>query len=146
MIGGFQVGPFQLNFQQAASAAANSGGWLHYVRFEQEELRRRQRRALASERALEAQQEAKDNELQAELARRLHAELARQEQLDELQRLRLLVARHARLEGVPDVVQRAFERARAQQSFSRLQALQREFAKSLEEEEMALLMILLEEG
>jgi hypothetical protein len=95
---------------------------------------------------IEALENARQDAIQAEIAKHLHAELARQEELNELQRLRVLVSRHSELLGVPETVQRAFLRARSEASFSRLQALQREFAKSLDEEEMALLMLLLEDG
>lgn len=127
-------------------AAQSAGTRLLYTQLERRIMERR----VEQEQRQQAQQialtNAKADAVQAEIAQRLHAELARQEELNELQRLRVLVSRHSELLGVPESVQRAFLRARAEASFSRLQALQREFAKSLDEEELALLMILLEEG
>jgi hypothetical protein len=120
-------------------------GWYSYVRFEQESLRRRKKREEAERLAQEAEQ-AQQSEIEAELARRLHAELARQAELDDLQRLRMLVARESVPSNVSERVKTAFVKAQAESSFSRLQALAREMERSLEEEEMALLMLLMEES
>lgn len=124
-----------------AATQQYSGGYGVAFALEQRALRYRWEREKAKRLAEEAQEQ--QEKVDAEIARLMHAELARQAELAELQRLRLLVARNAQIEGVNESVQMAFDRARAEQSFSRLQALQRELNKALEDEEMAVLMALM---
>lgn len=92
--------------------------------------------------AREAQEAAKDDPIQAELAKYLHEQLARQAKHDDLLRMQRIVTKQTLDRSLPDKVQKAFERAQANASFSRLLALEREFIKMQEEEELALLLTL----
>ena len=120
-----------------------TGGWEPFFRLEQEAIRRRARLE-EEERRKEAERELLD-EIDAEIARRLHRDMAAQEELEDLARLREIVRQYPAMDGANERVQRAFLAAREAQTFSRLQALQREFMRMQEEEEIAILMILLNE-
>lgn len=122
---------------------AVTGGWEPFFRLEQEAIRRRARLE-EEERRKEAERELLD-EIDAEIARRLHRDMAAQEELEDLARLREIVRQYPAMDGANERVQRAFLAAREAQTFSRLQALQREFMRMQEEEEIAILMILLNE-
>jgi hypothetical protein len=105
-------------------------------------LKGRAKRELEERLAEEAQEAAHGDPLQTELAQLLHANIARQAELDDLKRLQKLIKRQSLDRSLPDKVQRAFEKAQADASFSRLQALEREYLNMLDEEEHALLMTL----
>ena len=95
----------------------------------------------AKQAALEA---ASEDSIQGEIAQILHEQIAVQEEQDALERLRQLVISTTDTGIVPQRVKLAFERAQAEQTFSRLQALQREFERMQQEEEedTALIMLL----
>lgn len=120
-----------------------SGGYGGYeTAYERHLHRRRKERERELEIAQEAQEAAKDDPLQAELARYLHDQLAKQAKHDDLLRMQKIVAKQKVDRTLPEKVQKAFEQAQAEASFSRLMALEREFIKMQEEEELALLMTL----
>ena len=144
MIGGFQVGPFQLAYQQVVTAVNEvTGGWLAYNDFQRQIQRRRALLAEAERLRREAMEEARENAVHREIARKLHEQLRKEQEQEELDRLRRLVDKYDKLAGTSDSVQLAFMKAKSERTFSRLQALQRELIRAQEEEEMALLMILL---
>lgn len=124
----------------AAVTDSGGGGWepFHFYA-----IRRREMLREANQRKQEAIEEAKDDAVQKEIARRLHAELASQDERAQLERLRALVEEHENLTNSSQRLETAFLKAKSERTFSRLQALQRELIKAQEEEEMAVLMILL---
>ena len=146
MIGGFQPQAFQPAYQQE-QVSAFSGGYPESFlgAWEREQLRRRRRRR--EEEALEAHTTG----IADPVARDIGRYLRRQEQQDarhsELERLRGLVRTHAR--EAPELSDRAriaYVRALTQANFSALEALERELQRMLDEEDVAALMLLLNEG
>lgn len=129
-----------LTYVAEGEATTVTGGWAAFNNYA---IRRRELLQDANRRKQEAIEEAKDDAVQKELARRLHAELARQDEIDQLGRLRSLVSENSYLTNADNRLQTAFLKAKSERTFSRLQALQRELIKAQEEEEMAVLMILL---
>lgn len=123
--------------------STSGGGWESYLRFEAQAYRRRRLREEAEQLREQAIEEAAEDARQAEIARLIHERLAREQEQEELSRLSQLVESSQNLTGVSERVQTAFAKAKAERTFSRLQALQRELIKAQELEEMALLMILL---
>lgn len=118
-----------------------SGGFeTAYERQLLERRRDREREALLAD---EAQAAAQGDEVQAEVARFLHHQLALDSERIELERLRKLVAAHSQVAASAPAVLSAFDRAKATQSFSRLQALQRAYVRMMEEEEFAVAMVLM---
>lgn len=94
-------------------------------------------------RLVEALKEAEDDRIQADIARIFHEQLAKEQEQKDLERLRLLVQNNNELTSATERVQNAFRKAKVEQTFSRLQALQRELIRAqIEEEEMFLLMLL----
>lgn len=138
------VAPPVVTTPEPFSGGYKEGGWKHTVEtaYERHLHRRRLEREREIEKALEAQEVAKDDPIQAELAKYLHDELARQAKHDDLLRMQKIVARQKIDRTLPDKVQKAFERAQSEATFSRLLALEREFLKMQEEEELALLLTL----
>lgn len=117
---------------------SNSGGFA--TMYERQVSRSRTRKHREERLADEAQQTP--DPIQQELAHYLHEQLAKQAELDDLQRLKTLVAKQALDRELPEKVQAAYLKAQSDASFSHLQALQREYLKMLDEEEHALLMTL----
>ena len=68
--------------------------------------------------------------------------MAEQAKKDELNRLKAEVLKYSDTKALPDRVRVAFQKAKSEQTFSRLQALQREIERMLDEEEVALVMVL----
>lgn len=126
-----------------APTEQNSGGWATRLLLEQHAVHRRNLLDDAKRRKQEAIEAAKDDAVQKEIARRIHAELQREEEKQEIDRLKKLVESSGELTRSTERVQNAFLKAKSERTFSRLQALQRELIRAQEEEEMALLMILL---
>jgi hypothetical protein len=154
MIPGFQVGPYQPlpAYQQVGGTVVQpSGGWEPKRRYflyayEAQLLRRR----AEEERRLQLLEESKaiDEPISREIAELLRKQEAIDAERADLARLKGLVAQY-RSEGIQDLAPRvaaAYARALAQENFSALQALDRELRRQLDEEELALVMILLTEG
>lgn len=110
--------------------------------YERQLHRRRLEREREERAAEEAAEAAQGDAVQTELAKLLHGQLAKQAKHDDLMRLKRIVQRQSLDRTLPDKVQKAFELAKTEASFSRLMALEREYLKMQEEEELALLMTL----
>lgn len=115
----------------------SSGGW-HWASYYERQLAQRRNRRREREEAIE---EATD-EVTAEIAQLLH----KQERIDEerahLERLRAM-ARDNASQDLPPRVLEAIARAQGEATASALRALDREIRRWLEEEEMAVLMMML---
>jgi hypothetical protein len=118
----------------------SSGGWAFYLRYEQERERRRKKRR--------EQQEAEDavEELppvEKEIAQILHKQERIDESKKELERLKGLVQEFRDIPLLSEKATEALERARQRGLRSDLAKLDRELKRMLEDEEMAVLMLLL---
>jgi hypothetical protein len=123
------------------TADQSSGGWPYFYDYA---WQRRQRLEQADQDRRDGIRDARArSETEAQIARLLHEKLQREEEQQNLDRLKELVVKYRGLTDVPQRVHAAFVKAGAERTFSRLQALQRELIRFQEEEEMALLMILL---
>jgi hypothetical protein len=118
----------------------NSGGWTFYLRYEAERERRRRKRKEQIE-AEEAVQELPP--VEKEIAKILH----KQERIDEtkkdLARLKALVDEYREIPSLTPKASEAIERARMRGLRSDLAKLDKELKRMLEDEEMAVLMLLL---
>jgi hypothetical protein len=121
-----------------------AGGGYFLYHYEREMARRRREKR----RRDEAEEEAR--RLQDQVDREIALLLRRQEEEDarqaELERLRSLVRKYSRQQLDMELSERAivaYTRVLAQENFSALEALERELARHLEEEEQAVLMLLL---
>jgi hypothetical protein len=118
-----------------------SGGF--FVAFEREQARRRKRQKELDE-AEEAAKEIQEA-LDREIAQLLHQQEREDERRAELDRLKGLVAKFDRIDDdTNERVVKAFARARAQANVSAYLALERELQRAAEEEEFAILMLLLD--
>lgn len=149
MFGGFQVGPFQKlpAYQQVGGAATvqPSGGWepRHFLYAYEAQLRRR-REEEERQRQLLKESKAIDEPISREIAELLRKQEAIDAERADLARLKGLVAQY-RSEGIQDLAPRvaaAYARALAQENFSALQALDRELRRQLDEEELAVMLLL----
>jgi hypothetical protein len=123
-----------------AQADTPTGGFLYA--YELEQTRRRRERREQEEREEEAR--ALQDKVDREIALLLRAKEAEDERDAELARLKALVREHSseQLE-LSDRAKVAYVRALTQANFSALEALDREIQRQLEEEEAAILMLLL---
>jgi hypothetical protein len=123
-----------------APQTEQGGGWSFWFRYEQERDRRRKRRQ-----ALEEAQEAAE-QLQDEVDREIAVLLQKQERQDdrkaELERLRRLVAEYGSEKFSPRV-NAAIKRVQDRQTISSLLNLDRELRRMIDEEDAALVMLLL---
>jgi hypothetical protein len=121
-------------------AESNSGGWAFFLKYEQERDRRRRKRREQIE-AEEAVQELPP--VEKEIAQILH----KQERIDdskaELKRLKALVDEYRQVPALSERATEAYERARVRGLRSDLAKLDKELKRMLEDEEMAVLMLLL---
>jgi regulator of protease activity HflC (stomatin/prohibitin superfamily) len=119
---------------------SNSGGWAFFLRYEQERDRRRKKR----QEELEAQ-EAEESlpPVEKEIAQILHKQERQDARRQEAERLRKLVAEHSDMRFDSPKLNQAFKKAAERQSLSSLLKLDSELKRQLEEEEMAILMLLL---
>jgi regulator of protease activity HflC (stomatin/prohibitin superfamily) len=121
-------------------AESNSGGWAFYLRYEAERERRRRKRREQIE-AEEAVQELPP--VEKEIAQILH----KQERIDdskaEMKRLKALVDEYRQVPALSTRATEAYERARVRGLRSDLAKLDKELKRMLEDEEMAVLMLLL---
>lgn len=147
--GGSQVSPgsdvqitVSLGDQPAPPVQASSGGGFLYE-YERSQALRARRRREREEREAEAQRIA--DETAREIAQLLHEQEAQDEERADLERLRELarVHRQAQATELTERVRRAFARVLLQENRSALEALDRELQRQLEEEEIAALMLLL---
>lgn len=117
-----------------------SGGFLYAYELEQTRRRRKKR----EQEDLEEESRALRDKVDREIAVLLRAKEAEDERQAELVRLQKLVAGHSseRLE-LSDRAKVAYVRALTQANFSALEALDRELQRQLEEEDAAVLMLLL---
>lgn len=151
MFGGFQVGPFQLAYQQQATATVqqNSGGWERRRYFLDHYEARLKRRIDEEKRRRELELKAEEiaDETAREIAQFLHEQERQDAERAEFERLRRLVAEFGAkgAEGLATRVQSAYLRAVVQGNFSAYAALDREIQRMLEEEEIAALIMLLNE-
>jgi hypothetical protein len=120
---------------------SSSGGFLHeYERAHAVRIRKRRER---EEREAEAERLA--DETSREIAQLLHEQEAKDEERADLERLRELARVH-RQEAATELterVRRAYARVLLQENLSALEALDRELRRQLDEEEIAALMLLL---
>lgn len=128
-------------FAQPITASADySGGFL--FAYELEQAHRRRKRAEQEERKADASHLM--DKVDREIALLLQKQEAEDEQRAELDRLKGLVSAHSREQlELSDRAKIAFTRALAQANFSALEALDRELQRQLEEEDTAVLMLLL---
>ena len=129
-------------------AEPSTGGWAFYVRYEQEQIRRRKERKRQQEREEEA--ERIQDEIDREIARLLRIQEAEGARRAELARLSELVGRFADSKAEAaygERVSKAFSRASAQQNISALMALEREIDRAIEEEDfLVLAMMIIEDN
>lgn len=120
-----------------------TGGWLSYVRYEQEMLKRAHEKRKREEDEEDAQRIA--DERDREIAALLHAQEARDADRKEVERLsqlaRDLAAHEAEL-AFNERVSKALARALTQENISAFLALDREMRRQLEEEEFAVVTAL----
>jgi hypothetical protein len=117
-----------------------SGGFLY--EYEREQNRRRKKRRELDERE-EAARDLKDK-IDREIAELLARQEAQDERRGELDRLQRLVRDHSHQQlELSDRAKIAYVRALTQANFSAMEALDRELQRMLEEEEVAALMLLL---
>lgn len=120
----------------------SGGGGGFFFAYEQERARRRRKQREEEERD-EAARELQDK-VDREIAELLRIQEAKDEERDNLARLQRLVRQHSREElMLSDRAKVAYMRALTQANFSAMQALDRELQRMLEEEEIAALMLLL---
>ena len=145
MVGPFQKSAFQPfpAFQQERSAPAEfSGGFLHaFEAFEAQRAAKRRKR-----KKLEDESEAIQHELDRQIAQLLREQEARDEAREEHERLTRLVQEFGtQAQELSDRTKIAYVRALVQQNFSAIEALDRELQRQLQDEEVAVLMMLLNE-
>lgn len=125
-----------------APPEVTGGGWASYFAAEQAALQARSRRRKARE-----DEEAAERELQdardREIAAFLHAQELLDAERDERARLMALAARYAVAEDVPERVRRAALAAQAKATQAAIDALGREIERAREDEDIAALLILL---
>lgn len=119
---------------------SNSGGWALYFRYEQERDRRRRRKKELEE-AEEAVEKLPDP-VSKEIGLLLQKQEREDERRKELERLRGLVNQFPKT-ALPPKAQKAVERVRDRQSLSSLLNLERELRRMAEDEEYAVLMLLI---
>lgn len=141
MNGAFQTGAFQPAYQQEEEGVSSGGWWYayEYIRNERErELARRRRRKKELE-EIEAQEA-----IAADIARLLEEQEAKDAERKELQRLQALADSYSgKRIGLPKPVASALINAYEARTRNALQQLQREIDRAMEEEEMAMVMLLL---
>lgn len=123
---------------------SSSGGWEFFFRFDQERSRKRRRREEIEE-AEEAVQQI-PNEVDREIAQLLQKQEREDERRAEIERLRGLVSRYADAQAERAMTERAraaLARVRERQSISSLVKLEKELRKQMEDEEMAILLMLI---
>jgi hypothetical protein len=133
--------PLLLNLSAAAVSSPvveqSSGGWAAYNYADIERTRRRRAKQLKEE------SEEIEDKVDREIARLLHE----QEELDaarkERDRLSDLAARYAKADDMPERVRKAALRAQLNATASALEAMGREIERARDEEEIAALMVLL---
>lgn len=132
-----------------AAEQPTGGGAPFYGHFYLAYERQLRRRREEERKRLEALAEVEEIEeaTAREIAQLLHKQEALDAERRELERLENLVREYRRVPQVdlPSRTQKAFVRAAVQRNISALQALDREMRRMLEEEEIAVLMLLLNE-
>lgn len=137
MIGGYQVGAYQPAYQQEADSSGGFWDWAEYHRGERERRRRRQREIDDETREI-ADKQAR------EISRLLRIQEEKDADRAELARLQALADRYSGAAiGLPKQVSAALINANVDRSFNSLMQLQREMAQMLDEEEAALIALLL---
>ncbi len=116
-----------------------TGGWASFLRYEQDRERRRRKRREMEE-AEEAIKEIAEP-VTREIAQILHKQERQDERKADLERLRALVNEFPK--DLPPRVTSAIERAQTRQTISALMNLDRELRRYLEDEEVAVMMLLL---
>lgn len=127
-----------------AQDEGNSGGWAFFLKYEQERDRRRKKRREIEE-AEEAAEQLPDP-VDKEIAQLLQKQEREDEKRTEIERLRTLVKQHADDEAQRALTQRAreaLERVKARQTPASLYKFDKELRRQLEEEEMAILLLLI---
>lgn len=116
------------------------GGFLYAYELEQSRRRRKRR----EQEELEEEARALQDKVDREIALLLRAKEAEDEREAELARLQKLVREHSREQlALSDRAKIAYTRALTQANFSALEALDREMQRQMEEEEVAVLTLLL---
>lgn len=124
----------------AATTTSNGGSWADFFRYEEQRDKRRRR----FEEADEAVTQIPDAVTQ-EIAQILHKQEREDERRQDLERLRALAATFPKGPEVSPRVAAAVERAQARQTASSLLNFEKELRRMMEEEEMAVLMMMLED-
>lgn len=117
----------------------NSGGFY----FEEHILRRRKRQQELLE-AEKAEEELQDK-IEREIAQLLHEQERKDEERRDLERVKSLVSQYGKLADVSERVSQALLEAQQKETAASYLKLQREFERMLEEEEHAVLMMLIED-
>lgn len=123
-----------------APVESNSGGWALFFRYEQERERRRRRKRELEE-AEEATQELPP--VDKEIAKLLHKQERIDAEREHLERLRTLVREYQPTEALPQRVSDAILKAQTRETMAALRQLDKALRQMMEEEEMAVLMLLL---
>lgn len=123
------------------SAQGSSGGFF-YDFGEHISQRRKKQQALAESRDAE---ESIEQEIDRSIAHLLHAQESKDEERKDIERIRALVQQHkdSAIDVDSERVLKAVDEAKEKQTRASLEKLQREFERMLEEEEHAVLMLLL---
>lgn len=125
--------------QPEPSDEVTGGGWALFIRYEQERERRR-RRKRKEEEAKEALEQLP--EVEKEIGEFLQKQEREDERRKDLERLKSLAREFPKTE-LPKRVQSAIDRVNERQTISSLINLEKELRKLAEEEEIAILMLLL---
>lgn len=137
MIGGYQVGAYQPAYQQESDSSGGFWDWAEYHRMERNRYRRRKREIE------EETREIADSQAR-EIARLLRVQEEKDAERAELTRLQKLADQYSGAAiGLPRQVSAALINAQVDRSFNSLMQLQREMAQMLDEEEAALIALLL---
>jgi regulator of protease activity HflC (stomatin/prohibitin superfamily) len=121
-------------------AESDAAGWRFYLRYEAARERRRRKR----EEQLEAEEAVQAlPPVEKEIAQILHKQERIDESKTELRRLKALVDQYRQVPNLSTRATEAYERARVRGLRSDLAKLDKELKRMLEDEEMAVLMLLL---
>jgi hypothetical protein len=123
-----------------ATDTDGAGGWAFFFKYEAERERRRKKRLEQIE-AEEAVQELPP--VEKEIAQILHKQERIDDSKQELKRLKALVDEYKQVPALSTRATEAYERARVRGLRSDLAKLDKELKRMLEDEEMAVLMLLL---
>jgi hypothetical protein len=125
----------------AVVAETYSGGWFIASAYERQLLERKRRRQEIEE--AEEAAESIEDEVSKEIATLLHKQERIDAERDHFEDLRALVRNYQPTEALPQRVSDAIAKAQAQETMSALRQLDKELKRMLEEEELAVLLLML---